>query len=174
MDEKLQEEGRALKFGNDISTDLITPGRYTHLRSNIQKLAEHVLEDADLIGSNAKFADVVQEGDFVVADRNFGLGSSREFAPAAMKAAGARAVLAQSFARIFFRNAINVGFPAFVCDTTRIEAGDRLFVDMERGVVRNLSQDTQISVDPLPAVMVKILESGGLVPYVVKNRGFTL
>ena len=113
-------KGRAFKFGDDISTDLIAPGRYAHLKSNEPELAKHVLEDAD-----PTFASRVKPGDFVVAGENFGLGSSREWAPLIIKVAGVSAVLAKSVARIFFRNAINQGLPILICDTDAIGDGDQ-------------------------------------------------
>ena len=111
--------GRAFKFGDNISTDHIQPGRYNYLRSNLPELAKHVLEDAD-----PTFASRVQPGDFVVGGNNFGLGSSREHAPIIIKMSGVNAVLAKSVARIFFRNAINVGLPILMCDTDSIDDGD--------------------------------------------------
>jgi len=111
--------GRAFKFGDNLSTDLIVPGRYYHLRSNLAELAKHTLEDAD-----PTFSSRVKPGDFVVGGSNFGLGSSREHAPIVIKLSGIKAVLARSFARIFFMNAINVGLPAIVCDTGMIDDGD--------------------------------------------------
>ena len=156
--------GKAWVFGDDISTDLIAPGRYYHLRSNMPELARHTLEDAD-----ADFATNVQPGDFVVAGGNFGLGSSREHAPAIIKLCGTGAVLARSFARIFFRNAINVGLPAIECDTSGIEAGDELDVSLEEGVVRNLTKGTELAFEPWPEAMRSILADGGLVQHVVKH-----
>src|SRR4030042_6218467 len=105
--------GRAFKFGDGISTDHIIPGRYAHLRSNLPELAKHVLEDAD-----PTFAARVKAGDFIVGGNNFGLGSSREHAPLVIKMAGVKAILAQSVARIFYRNAINQGLPVLICDTS--------------------------------------------------------
>ena len=119
--------GRAWLFGDDISTDHIAPGRLFHLRTNLPELAKHVLEDA-----RPEFAGEMRPGDFVVGGRNFGLGSSREHAPRIIKMAGVGAVLAQSFARIFFRNAINVGLPVLQCDTSGIGEQDELEVDLER------------------------------------------
>ena len=108
--------GKAWKFGDNIATDLIAPGRLFHLRSNLPELAKHVLEDAD-----PEFPSKVQSGDFVIGSRNFGCGSSREHAPTIIKLAGVSAVIAQSFARIFYRNSINVGLPAVTIDTSNIE-----------------------------------------------------
>jgi len=156
--------GRAWKFGDDISTDLIAPGRYYHLRSNMPELAKHVLEDAD-----ASFAARVKPGDFIVAGGNFGLGSSREHAPAIIKIAGVGAVLAKSFARIFFRNAINVGLPAIQCDTHVIDAGDELELSLEAGVVRDLTKGIELRFEPWPDAMRHILADGGLVEHILKH-----
>jgi 3-isopropylmalate dehydratase, small subunit len=161
--------GKAFKFGDDISTDLIAPGRYFHLRSNLGELAKHVLEDAD-----PEFAKKVSEGDFVVGGRNFGLGSSREHAPTIMKLAGVGAVLAKSFARIFFRNSINIGLPILICNTDKIDDGDRLQIDLRKGVVKDLSKNIELKFNPLPEVMIKILSDGGLVEHITKNKGFNL
>jgi len=161
--------GRAFKFGDDISTDLIAPGRYFHLRSNLPELAKHVLEDAD-----PEFADKIEAGDIVVGGRNFGLGSSREHAPIIMKLAGVGAVLAKSFARIFFRNSINIGLPALVCDTGMIDEGDRLEIDLRKGIIKDITKNTEIAFNPLPDVMIKILSDGGLVEHITANKGFNL
>ena len=161
--------GRGFKFGDDISTDLIAPGRYFHLRSNMAELAKHVLEDAD-----PGFASKVKPGDIVAGGRNFGLGSSREHAPTIMKIAGVGAVLAKSFARIFYRNSINIGLPVLICDTDKIDEGDMLEIDLRKGVVRNLTKNLEISFNPLPEVMIKILSDGGLVDHITKNKGFNL
>lgn len=161
--------GKAWKFGDNISTDLIAPGRYYHLRSNLPELAKHVLEDAD-----AEFASKMSKGDFVVGRRNFGLGSSREHAPLIIKIAGVSAVIAKKFARIFYRNAINVGLPAIECDTDLISAGDELEVDLSSGKIINKTQGTEIPFKPLPDVMTTILMDGGLVAHVAKHGDFKL
>ncbi|MGM0366108.1 MAG: 3-isopropylmalate dehydratase small subunit [Actinomycetota bacterium] len=168
MEEKILR-GKSFKFGNDISTDLIAPGRYFHLRSNLPELAKHVLEDAD-----PQFAKKVKPGDFVVGGRNFGLGSSREHAPTIIKLAGVGAVLAKSFARIFFRNCINVGLPALICDTDKIEDGNNLKINLSTGLIYNLDKGTEIEFSPLPQVMIKILSDGGLTEHITKNKGFNL
>jgi 3-isopropylmalate/(R)-2-methylmalate dehydratase small subunit len=157
-------QGNAWKFGDNISTDHITPGRLFHLRSNLPELAKHVLEDAD-----PGFATKVAPGDFVVGGSNFGLGSSREHAPTIIKMAGVSAVLAKSFARIFFRNAINVGLPVLICDTDQIAAGDRLEVDLSTGTIYNLTQDKILKAPPLPDVMIRLLADGGLAAHVAKH-----
>lgn len=161
--------GKAWKFGDSISTDHIAPGRYFHLRTNLPELAKHVLEDA-----NTEFASKMSPGDFVVAGRNFGLGSSREHAPRIIKLAGVKAVLAQSFARIFFRNSINVGLPVLEIDTSGIEQGDELEIDLAAGTVRNVTRDQILTFAPLPDVMVKILNDGGLVEHFRKYGDFNL
>ncbi|MGQ9465256.1 MAG: 3-isopropylmalate dehydratase small subunit [bacterium] len=161
--------GKSWKFGDDISTDLICPGRYFHLRSNLDELAKHVLEDAD-----PQFAQKMAKGDFVVAGNNFGLGSSREHAPTIIKIAGVSAVLAKSFARIFYRNAINIGLPLVECDTDKIEQGDELEIDLEAGIVRNKTRNIEIKVHPLPRAMINILNDGGLLAHIEKHGDFKL
>lgn len=153
--------GRAWKFGDNITTDHIAPGRYFHLRSNLDELAKHVLEDA-----RSEFPVNVKKGDFVVAGSNFGSGSSREHAPTIIKLVGVEAVLAKSFARIFYRNAINIGLPAVICDTSLIDDGDVLSLDLLAGLVVDHTKSLEIRFPPLPDTMKKILEVGGLVPYV--------
>lgn len=160
---------KAFKFGDDISTDHIAPGRLFHLRSDLQEFAKHVLEDAD-----AEFASKMVKGDFVVAGNNFGLGSSREHAPQIIKIAGVQAVLAKSFARIFYRNAINIGLLAIECDTDLINAGDDIELDVKNGVVKNHTQLSEIKFAPLPEVMIKLLEDGGLIEHVKKYGDFKL
>lgn len=162
-------KGKAWKFGDNISTDLIAPGRLFHLRSNLPELAKHVLEDAD-----PEFASKVRPGDFVVGGNNFGLGSSREHAPTIIGLAGVSAVLASSFARIFYRNAINVGLPVIQCDTNRIETGDELEVDLAEGTIKNISRRFTLTFPPLPGIMRIILDDGGLVAHIKKHGDFTL
>ena len=147
--------GRAFKFGDNISTDHITPGRLAQLRSNLPELAKHVLEDAD-----PTFASRVKAGDFIVAGSNFGLGSSREHAPLVIKMVGVSAILAKSVARIFFRNAINLGLPVLICDTTLINDGDELEVDLEAGTVKDITNGNQLTSGKIPEVMLHILDQG--------------
>jgi len=161
--------GKAWLFGDDISTDHIAPGRLFHLRTDLPALARHVLEDV-----RPELAASMAPGDFVVGGRNFGLGSSREHAPRIIKLAGASAVLARSFARIFFRNAINVGLPVLQCDTSGIGEQDELEIDLSAGEVRDLSTGVVIPFTPLPPVMVTILSDGGLVAHVKRHGGFAL
>ena len=162
-------KGKVWKFGDDISTDLIAPGKYFHLRSNLPEMAKHVMEDAD-----PTFASKVQEGDFLVAGKNFGLGSSREHAPIIIKLAGVSAVLAKSFARIFYRNSINVGLPVLICDTDKIQTGDELQIDLEKGTVTNHIKNLKLTFAPLPKVMINILNDGGLVAHIQKHKDFKL
>jgi len=162
-------KGTVWKFGDDISTDLIAPGRYFHLRSNLPEMAKHVMEDAD-----PTFASKVQEGDFLVAGKNFGLGSSREHAPTIIKLAGVSVVLAKSFARIFYRNSINVGLPVLICDTDKIQTGDELQIDLEKGTVTNHIKNLKLTFAPLPKVMINILNDGGLVAHIQKHKDFKL
>jgi 3-isopropylmalate/(R)-2-methylmalate dehydratase small subunit len=162
-------KGKAFKFGDNISTDHITPGRLAHLRSNLPELAKHVMEDAD-----PTFASRVKPGDFVVAGSNFGLGSSREHAPLIIKMTGVSAILAESVARIFFRNAINLGLPVLICDTTLIDDGDELEVDLAAGTVKDITNGNQLAFGKIPEAMLRILEEGGLIPYIQKHGGFRL
>jgi 3-isopropylmalate/(R)-2-methylmalate dehydratase small subunit len=160
-------KGKAFKFGDGISTDHIIPGRYTHLRSNLPELARHTLEDAD-----PTFASRVKPGDFVVGGKNFGLGSSREHAPLVLKLCGVGAVLAQSASRLFFRNAINVGLPVLLCDTSGIQDGDELEVDLTGGTVHDRTRGHTTPCSRIPEAMLRILEEGGLVEYIKKHGDF--
>ena len=161
--------GRAFKFGDSISTDHIVPGRLAHLRSNLPELAKHVLEDAD-----PTFASRVKPGDFIVAGNNFGLGSSREHAPLVIKMAGVSAIIVKSVARIFFRNAINLGLPVLVCDTDKIDDGDELEVDLEQGIINDKTNGTRLNFKKIPQAMLRILDEGGLMPYIKKYGDFKL
>jgi len=162
-------KGKVWKFPDDISTDHIAPGRLFHLRSNLPEFAKHVLEDAD-----PEFASKVQKGDFIVAGSNFGLGSSREHAPQIIKLAGVSAVIAKSFARIFYRNAINIGLLVLECDTDLIDAQDELEVDIRKGVIKDITKNIEIEFKPMPEVMIKLLEDGGLVEHIKKYGDFNL
>ena len=162
-------KGKAFKFGDNISTDHIIPGKYANLRSNLPELAKHVMEDAD-----STFAERVKQGDFIVAGKNFGLGSSREHAALVIKMAGVSAILAKSVARIFFRNAINQGLPILICDTGKINAGDEIEVNLTTGVVSNLTNDAKLTFGKIPKVMLDILSEGGLIPYITKHGNFEL
>lgn len=162
-------KGKVFKFGDSISTDHIIPGRLLRLRSNLPELAKHVFEDAD-----PTFAKRVTRGDFVVGGKNFGLGSSREHAPLVIKISGVGAVLVKSVARIFFRNAINVGLPVLICDTDKINDGDRLEVDLEKGIINNLTNKAQLSFSKIPEIMLRILDEGGLIPYIKKYKSLDI
>ena len=162
-------KGKAFKFGDNVSTDLIIPGRYAHLRSNLPQLAKHVMEDAD-----PTFVEKVNPGDFIIAGKNFGLGSSREHAPLVIKMAGVSAILAKSVARIFFRNAVNQGLPVVICDTDNIDAAADMEVNLANGVVTDLTKGIQLSFSKIPQVMLDILGEGGLIPYISKYGDFKL
>ncbi|MDD5189542.1 MAG: 3-isopropylmalate dehydratase small subunit [Dehalococcoidales bacterium] len=161
--------GKAFKFGDDISTDLIIPGKYSYLRSNLPELAKHVMEDAD-----TTFVSRVKEGDFIVGGNNFGLGSSREHAPLVIKMAGVKAILAKSVARIFFRNAINLGLPVLICNTDEIKDGDTLEIDLQEGVITDKTNGKKLTFGKIPEVMLNILDEGGLLPYIEKHGDFKL
>ena len=155
--------GKVWNFGDNIDTDVIIPGRY--LRTfNPKDLALHVLE-----GERADFTKNVQQGDVILAGENFGCGSSREQAPVAIKAAGVEAIIAKSFARIFYRNAINIGLPVVVAD---IEAddGDIVSVDLEKGIIVNETKNTEVEFQAFKEFMINILSDGGLVKHYLKER----
>ena len=162
-------KGKAFKFGDDISTDHIIPGKYAQLRSNLPELAKHAMEDAD-----PSFVQKVKPGDFIVAGKNFGLGSSREHASLVIKMSGVSAILAKSAARIFFRNAINQGLPVIICDTEKINDGDELEIDFAQGRVTDLTNGTKLTFSKIPKVMLDILAEGGLIPYINKYGDFKL
>jgi len=162
-------KGKAFKLGDNISTDHIIPGKYAHLRSDLPELAKHVMEDAD-----STFAEKVKPGDFIVAGKNFGLGSSREHAALVIKMAGVSAILAKSVARIFFRNAINQGLPVLICDTDKIDAGDKIELNLTTDVITDLANGARLTFGKIPKVMLDILSEGGLVPYITKHGDFEL
>ncbi len=161
--------GKVLKFGDQVSTDAIIPSRLADLRGNLTELTKHIFEDLD-----PNFLKRVRPGDFLVAGRNFGLGSSREYAPRVIQVSGVRLILVTSVARIFFRNAINIGLPVLRCDTERIKEGDDLEVDWELGKVRNLTTGLELPSTRIPPFMAKILEEGGLLPYIEKYGDFRI
>lgn len=159
-------EGRALKLGDDIDTDSILPGRYLTL-SKPEDLGKHVMEGYDL-----HYKDKIEEGDVIVAGSNFGCGSSREHAPIALKAAGIKAVVAKSFARIFYRNATNIGLPLVEAPNgpDEIKEEDILKIDLEKGTLTNKSQNKDYDFTKLPEFMFEIVENGGLIEYLNKTR----
>lgn len=169
MSEDYIKKVKVFKFGDNISTDHIAPGRLFHLRNDLEEFSKHVLEDADI-----NFAKNVKKGDFIVAGNNFGLGSSREHAPQIIKIAGVGAVIAKSFARIFYRNAINIGLLAIECDTDKIDNNDELELDIKNGIIKDLTKNIEIKITPLPDVMIKLLQDGGLVEHLKKNGDFKL
>jgi 3-isopropylmalate dehydratase small subunit len=158
-------KGKAWKFGADVDTDLIIPARYLNT-SDPKELAKHCMEDAD-----PAFAGKVSSGDFIVAGNNFGCGSSREHAPIAIKAAGVSCVVAASFARIFYRNAFNLGLPILESPEAAeaVRTGDELEVDLATGKITNLSQDRTYQAQSVPPFMQELLAAGGLMPYVMKR-----
>lgn len=158
-------KGKTWKFGDSISTDLICPGRYYHLRSNLAELAKYVLEDA-----RKEFARSVNKGDFIVGGANFGLGSSREHAPLIIKLAGVSAILVKSAARIFYRNAINIGLPVIILNTEKIKEGDILELDLEKGGVKDITTGEIFNFSPFPSIMARILQAGGLIPYLERYK----
>lgn len=161
--------GRAHKFGDHINTDYIIPGKYLLEILDSDELAKHVMEGVD-----PEFNEKVKEGDFIVAGDNFGCGSSREEAPSVIKHSGIKAVVAKSFARIFFRNAINIGLPVMECDTDLIEDGDELEINLEEGLVKNRANRQEIRAGGLPEAMTKILKDGGLVRHFKKHGSFAV
>ncbi len=162
-------KGKAWKFGDAISTDHIIPGRYFYLRSNLPELSKHILEY-----ERAGFSEVVSSGDFIVAGQNFGLGSSREHAALVIKLNGIQAVLAKSFARIFYRNCFNNGLPAIICDTDRIKEGDEIELLIDEGRIINYTRNETLSFLAPPPIMRRILSEGGLVEHVKKYRDLKL
>ncbi|OPY57316.1 MAG: 2,3-dimethylmalate dehydratase small subunit [Pelotomaculum sp. PtaU1.Bin035] len=163
----MQFNGKAHKFGNDVNTDYIISGKYKFKTLDMKELAKHVMEDLD-----PGFYGKVTAGDFIIGGTNFGCGSSREQAPLAIKYADVSAVLAKSFARIFYRNAINTGLPVVECDTGQIDQGDELTVNLAAGIIENKTKGATIPVKPLPAVMIKILNDGGLAAHFREYGGF--
>lgn len=147
--------GNVIRYGDNVDTDVIIPARYL-TTSNPEELAKHCMEDLD-----KTFVDRVQNGDIMVAGANFGCGSSREHAPIAIKASGISCVFAKSFARIFYRNAINTGLAIVECDAD-FEEGDKLEVDFEKGEVRNLTKNTTDNFAPFPEFLQNIIDKGGL------------
>ncbi|MCX8036375.1 MAG: 3-isopropylmalate dehydratase small subunit [Candidatus Sumerlaeia bacterium] len=159
-------EGRVWKFGDHVNTDVIFPGKYTYTISEPADMARHAMEDAD-----PEFAQKVRAGDIVVAGENFGCGSSREQAVICLKAAGVAAIVAKSFARIYYRNAINQGLPIVQCPEAvdAIESGDRVAIDLNAGVLEHAGNRYRFA--PLPPEVSEILAAGGLVEYVKRKKG---
>ena len=157
--------GTVFRYGDNVDTDVIIPARY--LNTSVHKeLAAHCMEDID-----KDFVNKVEEGDFIVANKNFGCGSSREHAPIAIKAAGVSCVIASTFARIFYRNAINIGLPILECDEAvkAIDNGDKLEVDFSTGVIKNLTKNEEYKGEPFPKFMQNIIDNDGLIGY-IRNK----
>ncbi len=158
-------KGRAWKFGDDVNTDEIIPARYLNT-SDPKELASHCMEAVD-----KEFAARVKKGDVIIAGKNFGCGSSREHAPIAIKAAGVSCVIAESFARIFYRNSFNIGLPILECPEANkfISAGDRVELDTIEGIIKNVSSNETYQAAPIPPFMVELVKEGGLIAYVKKK-----
>ena len=163
--------GKAYRFSpnDDINTDYIISGRYKFKTDDMKELAKHVMEDID-----PEFAKNVQKGNIIVAGRNFGCGSSREQAPRALKAAGVSAIVAKSYARIFYRSSFNLGLPLIECDTDWINAGDELVIDLDKGEVVNSRSGEKRAAVPIPKTMQTLLKDGGLIHHLKKHGGFAL
>ena len=158
-------EGKVIRYGDNIDTDVIIPARYL-ATSEPSELAKHCMEDID-----RSFASRVSKGDIIVAGKNFGCGSSREHAPTAIKASGISCVIARTFARIFYRNSINIGLPIMECDEAydKISDGDTVSVDFERGIIKDETTGEEFRGQAFPEFMQKIIDSEGLINYI--NRG---
>ena len=159
-------KGRAIKLGDNINTDFIISGRYKFSITDIKELAKHIMEDIDK-GFPSK---IIPGKSIIVAGRNFGMGSSREQAPLAIKEAGIVAILARQFARIFYRNGFNIGLPLIETDTDEIDEGDALDIDLDKGVVRNLTKNIELEIKPFPKFMQDLLKEGGIVNYFKKHK----
>ena len=166
----MELKAKAIKFGDDINTDYIISGKHKFKSADMEAMAVHAMEDVD----PEYYAKAKPHGAFLVAGTNFGMGSSREQAPLVLIHSNTKAVLAKTFARIFYRNAINTGLPVVECDTDLIDDGDELSVDLEAGVLLNLTKGTEIDFPPLPPVMAQLLADGGLAEHFKKHGGFNL
>ncbi len=158
-------KGRVWKFGNNINTDEIIPARYLNT-SDPEELAKHLMEDAD-----KEFPSKIKSGDIIIAGVNFGCGSSREHAPIAIKAAGIQAVIAKSFARIFYRNAFNMGLPIFESDEAaeKIEEGNEIEINANKGIIKNITKNEQYTAKPIPSFMQELISAGGLIEWTKKR-----
>lgn len=162
-------KGKAHRFGDSINTDYIISGRYKFKIQDPKELAKHLMEDL-----RPDFYKEIKKGDLIVAGRNFGCGSSREQAPLAIKYAGISAVLAKSFARIFFRNAINLGLLLIECDTSGIGEGDWLEINTDAGYVSDIRSKKRKRIKPLPCFMAEIIKDGGVIKHFKKHKGFKI
>ena len=161
----MQIKGKTWKFGNDVDTDAIIPARYLNT-SDPKELASHVMEDAD-----KDFPKKVKAGDLIIAGKNFGCGSSREHAPLAIKTAGIQAVIAKSFARIFYRNSFDIGLPIFESEeaSEKIKQGDEIEIDADKGIIKNLSKNETYKANTIPPFMQELISAGGLVEWTKKK-----
>jgi len=162
MEDIMNAQGKVFKYGDDVDTDVIIPARYLNV-TDTKELAMHCMEDID-----KDFIKEVRDGDIMVAQKNFGCGSSREHAPLAIKASGISCVIAKSYARIFYRNAFNIGFPILECDEAaeKIQAEDVVSVDFEKGIIKNITKNETYQAQPFPEFIRKIIDCGGLAGYV--------
>ncbi len=161
----MKAEGKVFRYGDNVDTDVIIPARYLNT-SDRKELASHCMEDID-----SSFVSKVEKGDIIVAGKNFGCGSSREHAPIAIKESGVSCVIASTFARIFFRNSINIGLPILECPeaSAEIKAGDKVSVDFSSGVILDETTGKEYKAEPFPPFMQNLIESGGLIPYIKEN-----
>ena len=162
----MKAHGRVHKYGNNVDTDVIIPARHLNTQDH-KELASHCMEDID-----KDFVNNVKQGDIMVAGDNFGCGSSREHAPIAIKAAGIDCVIANTFARIFYRNSINIGLPIMECPeaSEKIEAGDEVEVDFDSGIIRNLTKGEEYQAHPFPESIQKIIKAGGLLNSIAEEN----
>lgn len=162
----MEAKGRVFKYGDNVDTDVIIPARYLNV-PDAKELAKHCMEDIDV-----DFVKNVKEGDIIVADKNFGCGSSREHAPIAIKESGISCVIASTFARIFYRNSINIGLPILECDEAAkgIEEGDKVEIDFNTGVIKNITKNETYQAEPFPEFMQNIIQNGGLIKSIEKNK----
>ena len=162
----MKTKGKVFRYKDNVDTDVIIPARYLNT-SNAEELASHCMEDID-----KDFVKKVKKGDIIVADKNFGCGSSREHAPLAIKTSGIGCVIARSFARIFYRNSINIGLAILECEEAcdNIEAGDEVEVDFDSGVIKNLTKNEEYQAEPFPPFMQSLISEGGLAPYMAKEN----
>ena len=162
----MKTKGKVFRYKDNVDTDVIIPARYLNT-SNAEELALHCMEDID-----KEFVKNVKKGDIIVADKNFGCGSSREHAPLAIKTSGIGCVIARSFARIFYRNSINIGLAILECEEAcdNIEAGDEVEVDFDSGVIKNLTKNEEYQAEPFPPFMQSLISAGGLAPYMAKEN----
>ena len=158
--------GKVFKYGDNIDTDVIIPARYLNI-SDMKELSSHCMEDID-----KNFIKNVKKGDIIVANKNFGCGSSREHAPIVIKESGISCVIASTFARIFYRNAINIGLPILECEqaATNIEAGDKIEIDFNTGIIKNITKNEEYKAEPFPEFMQNIISNGGLIKSIEKKN----